>query len=301
MISNLNPTAQQFVDGVNRISDDMQKAQSQLSTGLRVTQVSDAPDEISTLLQARANLSATQQIQSNLGRVKTEVDAGEQALQSAVQLFDQVQTLGAEGDTDTATAEARADLAQELGSILQQMVGLTGTTVEGRFIFSGDSDQQVPYTVDLTQANPVSAYLGSASTRVAQHPNGTTFSIAETAQTIFDSADASTNVFAAINNLRNALVNNDDASIQSAVNGLSKAGEYLNRQLAFYGTTQNKIAEATDYGSTLATQLQVQIGNLEDADMTAAIEDFTQAQVQQQAALESRAQMPRATLFDYLA
>lgn len=301
MISNLNPSSQQFVNGVNQIANDMQQAQRQLSTGLRVTQVSDAPDEISALLQARADLSATQQIQTNLGRVKTEVDSGEQALQSAVQLFDQVQTLGAEGDTDTATASSRADLSQELGSILQQMVGLTGTTVEGRYIFSGDSDQQAPYTVDLTQANPVSAYLGSASTRVAQHPNGTTFPVAETAQTIFDSSDPSTNVFAAINNLRTALSKNDDALIQSAVNGLAKASEYLNQQLAFYGTTQGKISEATDYGSTLATQLQTQIGNLQDADMTGAIQEFTQEQIQQQAALESRAQMPRTTLFDYLA
>lgn len=301
MISNLNPSSQQFVNGVNQIANDMQQAQRQLSTGLRVTQVSDAPDEISALLQARADLSATQQIQTNLGRVKTEVDSGEQALQSAVQLFDQVQTLGAEGDTDTATASSRADLSQELGSILQQMVGLTGTTVEGRYIFSGDSDQQAPYTVDLTQANPVSAYLGSASTRVAQHPNGTTFPVAETAQTIFDSSDPSTNVFAAINNLRTALSKNDDALIQSEVNGLAKASEYLNQQLAFYGTTQGKISEATDYGSTLATQLQTQIGNLQDADMTGAIQEFTQEQIQQQAALESRAQMPRTTLFDYLA
>ncbi len=300
MIPILDPASQQFLDNLNRISDRMQKAQRQASTGLKLTQVSDQPDQVSTLLSARASLSAAQQIQTNLGRVKTEADAAEQALQSAVKLFDQVQTLGAQGATDTASASARADLAQELGSVLQQMVGLAGTTVEGRYLFSVDSDQQTPYTVDLTQPNPVSAYLGSSATRLVQHPNGTTFAIAETAQTIFDSNDPSTNVFAAITGLRTALANNDSAAIANSVSGLAKVGEYLNSQLAFYGTTQNKIAEASEYGQTLQTQLQTQIGSLQDADLSAAILELTQSQTQQQAALESRAQMPRKTLFDYL-
>jgi flagellar hook-associated protein 3 FlgL len=301
MVSNLNPANQQFLNDLNQISDRMQNAQRQLSTGLRVTQVSDAPDIISTLLQARASLSSAQQTQTNLGRVKTEVDAGEQALQSAVTLFDQVQTLGAQGATDTSTAAARSTLAQQLGSILQQTVGLAGTQMEGRYIFAGDSDQQAPYTVDLTQNPPVSAYLGSTATRVAQHPNGTTFAVGLTAQTIFDSSDPSTNVFASIEGLKTALESNDTAAIGTAMNGLTKVSAYLNQQLAFYGTTQNKISQASDYGSTLQVQLQTQISNLQDADMTAAIEELTQGQTQQQAALQSKALVPRTTLFNFLA
>lgn len=300
MISNLKPSTQQFLNDLGHIEDNLQRAQRQISTGLRVSRVSDAPDQISNLLTARAGLSTAQQIQANLSRYKTEVDAGEQALQTAVQLFDHVQTLGAQGNTDTATNAARAALAQELGSILEEMGGLAGTAVEGRYIFSGDSDQTAPYTVDLTQSNPVSAYQGAAVTRVAQHPNGTTFTIAETAQTIFDSTDPATNVFGAIAALRTALLSNGNAAIQTAVGGLSKVSEYLNNQLAFYGTTQNKISEAANYGKALETQLQTQISSIQDADMTEAITELTQAQTQQQAALESRAQMPRTTLFDYL-
>src|ERR1051326_6390020 len=187
MISNLDPSTQQFLDRLSQISERMQNAQRQISSGQRFTQVSDAPDSGSTLLALRASLSSAQQIQTNLGLVKIEVDSGEQALQHAVSLLDQVRTLGTQGTTDFATAAMRADLAQQAGAILQQMVGLAGTTVAGRYIFSGDADQQAPYTIDLTQTSPVSAYLGSGSTRVTQHPNGATFAVADTAQNIFDS------------------------------------------------------------------------------------------------------------------
>jgi flagellar hook-associated protein 3 FlgL len=300
MISSLNPNAQQFVNSFNRITNSLQQTQLQISSGLRVNQVSDAPDSISTLLAARASLSSTQQIDADLARFKSEADGGEQALQTAVQLFDQVQTLGATGDTGTVTAATRSDLAQQLGSILQQMGGLAATQVEGRYIFSGDSDQQAPYVIDLTQPNPVSAYMGSATTRTAQSPDGTTFAVSETAQTIFDSPDPNTNVFAAINNLRTALANNDDNAIQTAVSGLSQVGSYLNDQLAFYGRTQDRIAQATDYGQNLETRLQTQISGLQDTDMTAAVTQLTQEQTQEQAALQSEALIPRNSLFDYL-
>ncbi|MBV8846622.1 MAG: hypothetical protein JO307_27770 [Bryobacterales bacterium] len=300
MVSSLNPNLQQFVDSFNGITNSLQRTQLEISSGLRINQLSDSPDTISTLLTARASLSSVQQINSNLGRFQSEANGGEQALETAVQLFDHVQTLGAQGATDTVDAATRANLATQLGSILQQMGGLAATQVEGRYIFSGDSDQQTPYIIDLTQANPVSAYMGSASTRLAQYPDGTTFQVAETAQTIFDSNDPTTNVFQAINDLRTALASNSDMAIQTAVSGLSKVSSYLNAQLAFYGNVQDEVTNATNEGQNMQTQLQAQISGLQDTDMTAAISQLTQEQTQEQAALQSEALIPRNTLFDYL-
>jgi flagellar hook-associated protein 3 FlgL len=301
MISSLNPSAQQFLNNLNAIDQQMQQAQTELSTGLSVNQVSDAPDEVSAILQTRASLSATTQINTDLGQTTTEVNTGEQSLESAVTLFDQVQTLGAEGNTATATAASQATMGQQVNSILQQMVGLADTQVGGRYIFSGDSDQQQPYTIDTTQTPPVvSSYLGSATTRMAQHPDGSTFPVALTAQTIFDSSDPTTNVFSSIENLANALNSGDSSAIQTAVSGLSTVGDYLNQQLAFYGTTQDTVQEATTYSQTLQTQLQTQLSNLEDADSAGAIEQLTQAQTQDQAALQSEALLPRTSLFNFL-
>ena len=300
MISSLQPGSQQFLDNLNKLGESMSRAQQRISTGRRISQVSDDPGAIPNLLEARASLVSNQQTLANLGRVKTEVDSAEQDLQTAVSLFDKVQTLGAQGNTDILTAAGRTALADELDSILQQFVGLAGSSVEGRYIFSGDTDQQAPYTYTPGQANPVSAYLGAASTRLVQHPNGTTFSVALTAQQIFDSTDPTTNVFASIQALSAALRANDSPAVSAAADGLTKVGQHLNSQLAFYGRTQNKVADAAEFGKTLQLQLQTQISNVEDADLTQAILELTQGQTQQQAALQSRAMLPRTTLFDYL-
>jgi flagellar hook-associated protein 3 FlgL len=300
MITSLNASDQQFLNSLNRVAERMSRAQRQLSTGVKMARVSDDPDQVSTLLNARANLSGALQIQSNLGRVSAEVDAAEQALQSAVHLFERARTLGAQGVTGTQSASARAVTGQEIGAIMDQLGGLAGTQVEGRYIFSGDADHQAPYTIDLNLPTPVSSYLGAASTRLVQHPNGTTFKVAHTAQDIFDSSTQGANVFAALAALRDGLIANDETAIRDALDGMTTVGDHLNGELASYGSFQNNIRNASDFGQNLQLQLRLQIAGLEDADATEAILELNQSQIQHQAALTSRAQMPRTTLFDFL-
>ncbi len=300
MISFLNSASQSFLIGMEQIQQRAQHAQQELTTGLKINTVSDAPDQIASLLQTRADLAQTQQINANLGRVTTEVNTAESTLQASVTLVERAQTLGAQGASDTVSSATRKNLADELGSVLQQLVSNANTTVEGRYIFSGDSDQQTPYSIDLTQANPISAYQGSAATRQIQAPDGSQFSVALTAQDIFDSPNSQQNVFVSINNLRQALLSGDTASISGTLGDVQTSGAFLNQQLAFYGTVQDRVTSASSYGQTYETQLQTQLSGIQDADMAQAITELTQAQTAQQAALMSRSQLPKTSLFDYL-
>ena len=165
MISSLDPASQSFLAGVDQIQQRLQTAQTQLTTGLQINNVSDAPSEIADIWQLNSELDQTNQTDTNLGQVSTEVNTAQTALQSAVTLVEQAETYGAQGASDTSSATTRQDLANQLGAILQQLVSTANTTVEGSYIFAGDADQTTPYSIDLTQTAPVSAYQGSASTR----------------------------------------------------------------------------------------------------------------------------------------
>jgi flagellar hook-associated protein 3 FlgL len=301
MISTLSPAAQSFLTGLDAIQQRAQRAQLQLTTGMKINNVSDAPDSIANLWQTRSNLDMVQQIQSNLDRVQTEVNTAESVLQSAVTIMERAQTLGTQGANALTDASTRKNLADELGSILQQLVSTANTTVEGRYIFSGDSDQQAPYTIDLTQANPVSAYLGSPSTRQIQAPDGSLFTVGATAQQVFDSANAQQSVFGSVNSLRQALLDNDDQAILAAIGDVTSANSYLNQQLAYYGSIQNRVQSSLDFSQNYETQLKAQLSGIQDADEAESITELTQAQTQLQAALVSRAQLPRTSLFDFLA
>ena len=178
MIEFFDPSNQMFLTGMERIQTREQRAQQQLTTGLKINTIADDPDHLGNLMQVRTSIAQNAQISSNLGRVKTETDSAETAIQGAVKLLENVSTLAAEGQPNTQSADTRIQIAGQVGADLQELVGIANTNVEGRFVFSGDSDQTQPYTIDLTQTNPVSAYAGTVSTREVESPNGSTFAIA---------------------------------------------------------------------------------------------------------------------------
>lgn len=300
MISSLDPASQSFLAGLNQIQQRLQTAQTELTTGLQINNVSDDPSEIADIWQLNSELDQTNQTDTNLGQVQTEVNTAESSLESAVTLVEQAETYGAQGASDTSTATTRQDLANNLGAILQQLVSIANTTVQGRYIFAGDTDQTQPYTIDLTQSSPISAYQGSASTREILGPDGTTFPVALTAQQIFDNSSAQNNVFTSITDLMQGLQNNDDTAISGALADVQSADTYLNQQLAFYGTVQDRVQSALTFGQNYTTQLQTQLAGVQDANEAADITNMTQAQTQLQAALTSEAQLPRTTLFDFL-
>jgi flagellin-like hook-associated protein FlgL len=81
---------------------------------------------------------------------------------------------------------------------------------------------------------------------------------------------------------------------------LREVSGHLNRQLGFYGAVENRIAEAVADASKIGLRLKTTLSELEDADVTAAILELNSVELNQRAALSSRALINRSSLFDYL-
>src|SRR3954454_7115346 len=108
MISNLNPAAESFLSNMDPVQRSLAEASRQTSTGLRVNSASDAPDEIDSILQIRTETSRNAQIQANLGLAKTDTDAADGALTSALKLLDRARALGAQSSNLTLDDKGRA-------------------------------------------------------------------------------------------------------------------------------------------------------------------------------------------------
>jgi len=307
MFPNIHGTTQQYLADLERNEAQLQQAQAQISSGLRVQQPSDDPAAVSGILQTQAALASNQQIQSNLGSVKTEVDTADSALQTAVQAVENAISLAAQGASSTASADTRSTLAQQVTGLQQTLVGITATAVNGRYIFSGDQDSQAPYQLDPTQPEGVKQLVTGAATRVIQSVDGTSFAVAKTAQNIFDARNsdgtpAAGNVFAAMQALQTALTNNDTAGIATASDSLKAADSYLNDQLAFYGEVENRVQGATDLAQKFQTQQETELSQVRDADIPTVATEITQLETQQQASMQSEASVAQMkNLFSYLA
>jgi len=307
MISTINGVQQLYLANLDRTQNQMQTAESQLSSGLQVQQPSDAPGAITEILQIDSEVAQNKQLQTNLNSVTTELDSADTALQSAVQNLDNAISLGTEGASSTSSATDRANLATEVTGILKSLVGLSQTTVNGQYIFSGDNGGQPQYQLDATQSDGVAQLSTSANTRMIEDGNGTPISAAMTAQQIFDARDSSGNptsgnVFAAVSALATALQNNDTAGITQAIGSLQSASGTVNSALQFYGNAENQISDAAALAQKFQTDEQTQLGQLQDADIPAAALQLTQTQTDEQAALSSEAKIEQMqNLFSYLA
>jgi flagellar hook-associated protein 3 FlgL len=299
MISQLNASTRQFLLNLDRIKARGEKAQQQMSSGRRISSVSDEPVRVGAILSTGAELQRVSQVAENLNLVKAEVDTGEQALESAVKSMEQARTLGLNGANSLRTAAERGTLAMQVKNVLEQMVSLAGSAQAGRYLFSGDSEQTAPYQVDLSQPNGVTPYAGSASTRRVEDASGTTFPVGLTAEEIFDDPGGSS-VFAAVNQLRVALEANDQTGVQAALPALQAAQNHLNVQLARFGNMQNTVTSAIDAAAKKRVSVTTALSGLADADIVEAALDFQNATLQQQAAMSARSMVPRRSLFDYL-
>lgn len=277
---------------------------------------SDAPSEVDTILQLRTEAAHNSQIQENLAVAQADADAADGALSSATKLMDRARVLAAQGANFTLDATGRQSIAGEVQSLFEQMVAISRTTVQGRYIFGGDRDSTPPYEVDLTAADGVARLTNSPATRRVEDAAGGSFAVSKSALDVFDARNppdplatdvppittpAADNVFAALNNLRLGLLANDTAKITAASASIQLASGHLNTAQAFYGTVQNRIADSNNYSANYNVQLKTELSQKEDADVTAAALAITQGNIQLQAAFAMQAKMPRTTLFDFLA
>ncbi len=308
MISAINPSGVQFLANLAQIQNNMQQAENELSSGLKFQNASDAPGEVSDILNLRGDISRNSQVQSNLNNVSTEVNTAEQGVSSAEQLVENALTLASEGVTGTQTAQTRSAMAEQVASVQSELISIANTQVGSTYVFGGDAYQSQPYQAD--SVNPdvgggVVQLTVTQASRQIQDPLGNTFSVDLTAQQIFDDQNsdgtpAGDNVFVAVNQLRVALQNNDVTGIQNSITAVTTADDYLNTQLGFYGAAQNRVAAATSLSQQMDLTYQTALSGDQDADMAQAATQLTESQTQEQAALQAESMTPRTSLFNFL-
>jgi flagellar hook-associated protein 3 FlgL len=284
----------------------MNTVQRQLSSGLRVGQASDDPSAVPSILNTQSEIAQNNQAQTTLNQVGTELKSGDSSLQQAVALLEKAITLASQAGSTVNGNTQIATLAGQVQDIQEQLVGLSNTSVGGRFIFSGDDSQQAAYALDSTQPNGVRQLAPGNSTLAITDTNGNTLWKPMTAQQIFDARDtggtaAAGNVFAAVNSLLTALQNNDSSAAGGTMDSLKAADDHLNQQLGLIGIAETRVTDATTAAAKSVTTEQQELSGLRDADTAGDAVELTQLNTQQQAALSARAKMSQYNLFDFLA
>ncbi|HYA18890.1 MAG TPA: flagellin [Bryobacteraceae bacterium] len=295
-----------FLNGIRNLQQEETETERELTSGYQIQDAADAPALTPELVTLGSTLAYVQAYQTNLTNVQAEASAADTALGTGVTLLDNAQSLGAEGADSSQSASSRQTLALQIQNIQQQMVSLANTSVAGRYIFGGGTDQSAPYQYDASNAT-------TGVDRLTTEPTGTVIVNTQgepiyqglTAQQIFDARDANgnptaNNVFAALQSLSAALEANNQAGITAALTNVQTASAWLNQEQAYYGAAEQRITSEQNTAANQITALETQIGNIRDTDVAQAATQLTQEQTDLQAAYGAQSEIPAKTLFDYL-
>ena len=151
---------QNINQNISGITEQLKNVNEQIASSKRINKPSDDPLGLTHALNLKEVLSQINQYGTNINHGQAWLQATESALQSAQDLITRAKTLANQMSTETYNATERANAAQEVENITEQLVQLGNTQVNGRYIFSGDKDRTAAYDLNLS-IHPAAAGSGN--------------------------------------------------------------------------------------------------------------------------------------------
>ncbi len=290
MLSNLN-------NNLNR----MNKYQTQLATGKKISLPSDDPIVASRALKLRTDVAEIQQYQRNVDDATSWMEITETTLGQMGEVMHRVRELTVQSSNGSNTPEDMEKVKQEMEQLKIQMTHLANTTYAGRYIFSGYKtdkplmDDNGVFLINIANSEQINYEIGIGDdihinvTGSDLFNNGTdavesdTSSLIETFDAIITSLNMGDN--AAAGNMLNQI----DAEINNILRVRSGVGARMNR----LELTANRLSDDNINFTNLMSKN-------EDVDIAEAIMYLQNEENVYRASLSAGAKVIQPSLVDFL-
>jgi flagellar hook-associated protein 3 FlgL len=280
----------------------MQTIENQLTSGKKLAQISDNPQDGAQALTVQSSIAQTGQFVRNVNAGQAWLGATDNALSGVDQAVLRAQELAVEGANDTLNASDRQGMANEVDGLIGQAVQMGNGTYAGSYLFNGAQTTSAPFSYNGTAITYSNTDPTSATTALNRliAPD-TTIQV----NTIGHNPTTNTGVFDTVFNsllaLKQALTSNNTGQIQASITQLQNAQQQVVDEREAVGARTNQVTAMGTQLGNLQTRLAETKSNLEDADMVQATTDYAQASLVRQAGLAATAKALPPSLFNYLA
>ena len=273
------------------ISEDLVKANKVVSTGKRITELSDDPVGLTQALHIKASLSNMEQLGRHIAFGKSWLNASETALRNVQSLVSDTKAMTVQMASGTIGASERGSAAKTVQNMLEEIVSLANTDVGGRFIFAGSTTDAVPFAQDGT-------YSGDNNPFTIKVSQATTVAVVKDGEALFKAPGM--DVFQILTDLKTALENNDGGVIQNAIGELDTFHDHINSQISDVGSKTLRMEVKETIYNDIDISNRERLSMIEDADLAAAITELKAKELAYQAALSSSSRIMQLSLVDYM-
>jgi len=277
-----------------RGQERLEAARERVSSGRRIQDPSDAPNDIAELLRVRAQVAELSRRQDGIDATLPGMKATEAALGDLSAALREVRTLTLQARNGTASAEQHGVLADQVGRIADRARDLANTRVNGRYLFAGTATDGEPFS-----AGPPVTYAGNDRSLTLSVLEGTLFATNVSGETLRNTRDG-TDLFGNLEQLEAVIRAGDADGMGAALTALDADLEHVVRQRADMGARLQYVQLARERigdGVLAARERQSQ---LEDVDLAAAVLEYSTAENAHEATLAVAGRIGRPSLLDYL-
>ncbi|WP_300456296.1 flagellar hook-associated protein FlgL [Desulfobacula sp.] len=133
---------------LGNLSSGLKDANEVVSTQKRIIEISDDPVGFNQVLTLKDTMGNLEQIEQNVAMGQSWLDTGETALDSIHNLMLEVKTEVTRLANDSTTADERANAIERINGVIEQMVTLGNTRVNGNYVFGGTDSNIIPFAYD---------------------------------------------------------------------------------------------------------------------------------------------------------
>jgi len=288
-----------LVVSLNSSTLSEQQLTSELSSGLRVSSLSDDPVAAGQSSLLNSSISQDDTFVQTASTTQSLMQVADSTLSSVVTQLTSALSLAVSGNSGTASASDLTSLSQQLSSVRDQVVSLANTSYQGVYIFAGSKGSVRPFTVDTSTSPATTTYSGDSQASNVTTENGQLLQTTLAGSAVFMAPGA--DVMTALNNLVADFASGTVSSTASTDIGvLQTALGNVSQQQTVLGSSLDRLESASTYAQIDATNRTAEVSSLVSANPATVATQLSSAETQNQALMSVIATVEKQSLFSYL-
>jgi flagellar hook-associated protein 3 FlgL len=283
-----------FLNSLDRARQDFAESNLLLASGKKLNRPSDGPADNARLVRIRDDMSRINQYYRNIGEARVAILATDDALNGLRNLTTKISERGVYGLNITLDQAGRDAVAAELEGLREEILQISSTMIDGKFIFSGTAVTTEP----IAAGGGTYTYQGSSDPRVVEISANDKLEVTVTGDGVF--TNSAGDLLGSLTNMIDQLRAGDLDGLRQSLQDVQDASKVIDLARIRVGTGLNRLDEAKSRHDAALLRLTEQVMNLEDVDITEAVMRVQQAETALQAALTAGSRLKQPTLFDYI-
>lgn len=288
-------TQQTAIDNLTANLSRMAQLQEQLASGKALNRPSDSPIQTVEAMQYRSDIRRNDQFQRNASDGLNWLGMADNTLTSMLSTAGRVRELVLQGMNGSSDPVQRGNIAQEVISLRDSLVGMANTKYLDRPIFGGNAGGTAAY-------DPGGSFIGSPNDQIERRvgPNQKV-RVNLTGPEVFgaDGAGAGGNLFQIVSQIATDLQTNP-AALSSDLQAFDTQLVTMQNQLGAVGARYNQVDGMKSRAEDQQVTMKNGLSDVENIDLPKTIVDLQLQEIAYKSALSATSRVIQPSLLDFL-